>query len=291
MPKPDPNLYLPVETYAQAVQAFHGVCGIILFEFARRATPRASKRDVIIRNFIARTDMMVRAIMRLWDLEDYQDCWILHRCLLDRLFHLCHLSQLDQFDVFEQWSFLEQYNARNRASSDPEFNQRPESRLFAATPDQKMRARTLSENPPVWQRPKAEEVAKQLDMRFLYRLGYDFASTHVHPMASDGDRDFLTITKLEPAPEFPDQRPVLSNTLLVGLMLVQQGLNASSLRWRALVYGILDDMLKSLGTGEEEYGPRLAQLARLFQGGIRLTNETSSTSSDGNDVEPAGDGG
>ena len=44
------------------------------------------------------------------------------------------------------------------------------------------------------------------------------------------------ITKLEPAPEFPDQRSALSNTLLVGTMIIQEGLNASTLAWRALVY-------------------------------------------------------
>jgi hypothetical protein len=291
MPKPDPNLYLPVETYAEAVQAFHGICGIILFEFARRGTQGTGKRDVIIRNFIARTDVMVRAIMRLWDIEDYQDCWILHRCLLDRYFHLCHLSEFDEFDVFEQWSFLQQYRALNLACNDPAFNQTPEARLFAATRDQKMRGRTLEKNPPKWQRPRAEEVAKRLGMGFLYRFGYDLASTHVHPMASDGDQDFFIITKLEPAPEFPDQRPVLSNTLLVGSMMVQQGLNASSLRWRALVYNILEDMRRFVGTGEDKYSPRLAELVRLSLGGARLADETSSSSSDGSGMEPAGDSG
>lgn len=290
MTKPDPHAYLPVEGYAQAAQAFHGICGIILFEFAQRGTRGTGKRDVIIRNFIARTDMMVRAIMRLWELQDYQDCWILHRCLLDRLFHLCHLNEFDQFDVFEQWSFLQQYRALNLACSDPAFSQRPEARSFAATREQKIRGRTLEENPPKWQRPKAERVANRLGLHFLYRFGYDLASTHVHPMASDGEQDFFSITKLESDAEFPDQRSVLSNTLLVASMIVQEALNASSLRWRALVYNILDEMRKFLGTGEDRYSPRLAQLSGLFLGGVRLADEMSSSSSDGSEMEPAGDG-
>ena len=71
MPKFDSEHYLPVELYAEALAAFHAICGMILFEFARQ---EQDDRDVIIRNFIARTDMMVRAVFRLWDIEDYQDC-------------------------------------------------------------------------------------------------------------------------------------------------------------------------------------------------------------------------
>jgi len=94
VPKFNRDHYLAVETYNETVQALHGICGLILFEFARE---ERGTRDLIIRNFIARTDMMVRAVFRLWELQDYQDCWILHRCLLDRLFHLFHLDQHDGF--------------------------------------------------------------------------------------------------------------------------------------------------------------------------------------------------
>jgi hypothetical protein len=59
MPKFEPNHYLPVESYAEALEAFHAIVGIILFEFARQ---EQGERDTIIRNFIARTDMMARAV-------------------------------------------------------------------------------------------------------------------------------------------------------------------------------------------------------------------------------------
>jgi len=277
MPKFHPEDYLPVESYGEALEAFHAICGILLFEFARQAQ---GNRGVIIRNFIARTDMMVRAVFRLWDLQDYQDCWILHRCLLDRLFHLSHLQEHDHFEIFEAWSFLEQYKAVNRVRSDPEFSGALEGKMFALTLGQKERAKVLSKNPPVWQRPKAEDVAKQLNMRFLYRFGYDFSSTHVHPMANDGQQDFFTITKLEPAPEFPDQRSVLSNTLLVGTMIVQQGLNASSLSWRALVYDFLADLRRFLGTGADDYQLSFVKLGRLIQQGVRLCEVSSSSSNE-----------
>lgn len=267
MPKFDAEHYLPVESYVEALGAFQAVSGILLFEFARQ---ERGDRDVIIRNFIARADMMVRAVFRLWDLQDYQDCWILHRCLLDRLFHLSDLQEQDQFEVFEAWSFLEQYNALNRLRSDPEFSGARESKIFGLTPEQQKRMKILSKTPPVWQRPKPEEVAKRLNMRFLYRFGYDFSSKHVHPMANDGQQDFFTITKLEPAPEFPDQRSVLSNTLLVGTMIVQQGLNASTLSWRALVHDFLDDLRRFLDTGADDYKLSFVKLGRLVEQEVQL---------------------
>ncbi len=267
MPKFDPEHYLSAEAYGEAAGVFHAISGIILFEFAREGQ---GKRDVIIRNFIARTDVMVRSVLRLWELKDYQDCWILHRCLLDRLFHLYHLNRHDQFEEFEAWSFMEQFNAMKRVRSDPEFSGARKSRLFELAPEQKKRALALAKKLPYWRRPKAEDVARDMDMRFLYRIGYDYASTHIHPMANDGHQDFFIITKLEPAPEFPDQRSVLSNTLLVGTMIMQEGLNASTLSWRTLVYDFLDDLRGLLDTGKGDYRISFVKVSRLVERGERL---------------------
>ena len=259
------------------METFHAISGGLLFEFARQ---KLDNRNLIIRNFIARTDMMVRAVFRLWELQDYQDCWILHRCLVDRLFHLSHLQEHDQFEVFEAWSFLQQCNAINRVRSDPEFSDARESKIFTLTPEKKERAKLLSENPPVWQRPKAKDVAKQLKMGFLYRYGYDFSSTHVHPMANDGQEDFFTITKLEPAAAFPDQRSVISNTLLVSTMIVQEGLSASTLTWRRIVYDFLDDLRLFLDKGADDYKLSFVKLGRLIERGVRLCEARSSSSNE-----------
>ena len=91
---------------------------MLLFELARHGEA-ALTRDLIVRNFIARADTMVRDIFRLWEIEDYGDCWIIHRALLDRLFHLHNLNDKDQFDLFDDWSFKMQYEAANRLPSDP----------------------------------------------------------------------------------------------------------------------------------------------------------------------------
>lgn len=284
MPKFDAHEYLNVDTYEEGLQAFHAVSGAVLFEFARE--PRAD-RDLIIRNFIARTNTMARGVFALYRLGDYQDCWILFRCLLDRLFHLHAIATRNEFEVFEAWSFLEQYNAQNRVRSNPEFRGAVESEMFAIKPEDKERARHLSANPPQWRRPFVEDVAKSLNMAFLYRFGYDYASTHVHPMANDGWQDFYTITKLEPPSDFPDQRSALVNTLLVATMVVQVGLNASSLYWMALLYNCLDDLRQFIGTGSLEYRARLATLATVSQQGSRLSSATPGSPTQ----KPADDGG
>lgn len=278
MPKFDAKEYLPVETYEEALQAFHLVSGAVLFEFARE--PRGD-RDIIIRNFIARTNTMARAVFALYRLGDYQDCWILFRCLLDRLFHLHDLATKNEFEVFEAWSFMEQYNARNRVRSNPEFSGALESEMFAVKPEEKERAKKLSADPPQWRRPRAGDVAKELNMAFLYRFGYDYASTQVHPMANDGWQDFYTITKLEPAPDFPDQRSALSNTILVATMVVQEGLNTSTPRWMALIYNCLAGLRQLIGTGSTDYRAHLATLAAASKEGVRLSAGPAGEHGDG----------
>jgi len=277
MPKFNTDDYLPVETYREGLSAFHAISGFLLFEFARENT---KNKDIIIRNFIARSDMMTRAVFSLWDLQAYQDCWIIHRCLIDRLFHLWQLQQGDEFEVFEAWSFLEQFKAINRVRSDPEFSGALNSKFFNMTPEQKERASMLQKNPPIWRRPKAEVAAKGLDMGFLYRFGYDFASSHIHPMANDGQHDFYTITKLEPVPDFPEHRIVLSNSLLIATMLVQQGLNSSTLSWRSLVYDFLDDLRRMLDTGSEDYKISFLKLGKMIEQGMRLCKPTTKQGGD-----------
>jgi hypothetical protein len=116
MPNLNPDSYQTVEEYREILRVFQGVAGLLLFDFAR--VPCES-RDTIIRNFIARTSTISGSVFSLWDSGDQDNCWVLHRCLLDRLFHLWHLSECNEFEAFEAWSYFEQFNARNRVRSDP----------------------------------------------------------------------------------------------------------------------------------------------------------------------------
>ncbi|HOG48381.1 MAG TPA: DUF5677 domain-containing protein [Anaerolineae bacterium] len=268
MPKINPESYLPVESYAEVAQIAHGIWSMLLFEFARQ---RVADRDVMIRNLIARADKMVSAVFQLWSIQDYQDCWVLFRCLLERLFHLSCLDEQNEFELFEEWSFLEQYKAANWARSDPDLGGSTEEGILGLTPEVRERADRLLKAPPVWHRPRAKDVAKRLNLGFLYYYGYDFASRYVHPMADDGSEDFYTTTKLEPTPAFPDHRSVLSNTLLVMTLIVQKGLNASSLSWHAAIYDFVRDLREFLDCGIERYKVSFPKIVHMIEQGMELS--------------------
>jgi hypothetical protein len=274
------NQLLSFEQYSQAAEALHVLSGILLFEFVRR-DDAATPRDLIARNFIARADTMVRGIFRLWEISDQADCWILHRALLDRLLHLHDLNQKDQFEVFNDWSFKMLYEAAGRLRSDPDLKGQIDGLVEDLTPERKSRYHRLVKDPPSWRRPKAEDAAKGMGLTFLYRYGYDYASRHVHPMANDGFDDFLVITGLEPRPDSPVAGiVVLSNSLLVASMIVQEALNVSSLAWMAVVYNAIDGVRNFLLAAEPEHHLPVAKVGEIFANNIPLAKRRDPNVSD-----------
>ncbi|MCD6296850.1 MAG: hypothetical protein J7M30_06820, partial [Deltaproteobacteria bacterium] len=177
----EPKDYLTFNEYRDGADSLYAVSRMVLLSFAKH---RGDIRNQIIGNFVARSAMMLKGIFKLWEISDYQDTWIIHRALLDRLFHLYNLGVKNEFSEFDDWSFFEQYKAQNKVKSDPEFKGQAVGWIYELTDDQKSRIKSLSANPPKWQRPKAEDAAKSMDLSFIYKYGYDFASTHVHPMAN-----------------------------------------------------------------------------------------------------------
>ncbi len=256
-----PKKYLEYNKYRDAADSLYAVSGMILFSFVKH---NCDTKNLIIRNFIARTAMMLKAIFRLWEISDYQDAWVIHRTLIDRLFHLHDLGEKDEFHAFDDWSFFQQYKAQNKVKSDHEFKHEAVGWVYDLTEEQKLRIKSLSENPPKWKRPKAEFVAKSMGLDFLYKYGYDFASTHVHPMANDGQQDFFTITKLEPAPRFPDQISVLSNSVLASSVFLQEALNHSSFQWRRVLWDYLEQIRCFLDDGNDSYKKTFLKLGYMF---------------------------
>src|SRR3954447_3699959 len=216
-----------------AAESFARLSGRLLFGFASH--PPDTKNH-ILRNFIARTITMVRSVMALWEIGNLQDCWIIHRCIVGRYFRLVFLGKTASHKEFDDWSFMEQFEAQNRVRSDPNCQSVRTSPLFTPTSEQKARHASLAKSRPRWKRPRAEDVAKELNLPFLYAYSFDYAFCYVHPMANDGEEDFFTITKLEPKPEFPSQISVLHNSLLVSCLLVNEDLNQSDFKWRTDVY-------------------------------------------------------
>ena len=248
MPKAGPEQFRSIEEYRTAAAAFYGVCGLILLAFENY---NLDLKNFIIRNFVARTAVMVRGVMKLWDLKDFQDCWILYRSMLDRLFHLVDIDDNNRYESFENWSFYKQYKFYHVMRSDPQLPDAANGQI-PPTAHSKARYDKLSKAPPKWKRPKAEDVAKSLDLSFLYKYGYDPASTHVHPMANDGLQDFYSITNLEPPRPFSDQRPVLHNSILVGCHIVQESLSRCDFQWHRVIKPFFPSLMSHLKDGSAE---------------------------------------
>jgi hypothetical protein len=245
------------DEFAQAIDGLRTLSASILRAFSKGET---STRNVIVGNFIARSITTVDSVFALWRAEHYQDCWILHRALMDRLFHLQHLIDTNTFEEFDEWSFVQQIEANHRLKSDPEFAAKTHSEDLATSSAQLERYRQLKKRGISWRRPRAEDMAKKMEMPFLYRYGYDYASSHVHPMANDGQQDFYRIAGLESSVGFPEQMAVIINTVLVATMVVQTGLNGSGLRWRAIVYDALEQIRQYVGGDCTDYAATLKRL-------------------------------
>ncbi len=255
MPKAGPVQFRSVEEYRTAVVTFREVCALILFSLAKENDLDLKNR--IIRNFVARTSMMVGGIMKLWDSDDFQDCWILIRSLLDRLFHLVDIDDNNRYESFNEWSLYEECKSYHVIRSDSS------SQIPQPTGSKKARYDMLSKAPPKWERPQPKEVAKRLGKPFLYRCGYDHASTHVHPMANDGEQDFFTVTNLESSRKFPDQRFLLQNSITVGCLIVEESLKRSDFQWRTLIYSFISLLMKHLEDGSNEYKTASGDIAQM----------------------------
>ncbi|ODN65378.1 DUF5677 domain-containing protein [Methylophaga muralis] len=256
------NQYQTVETYRAAADALYAVTVMVLSSLAKYD---CDTKNIIIRNFVARSAMTLKSVFSLWDKGDIQNAWIIHRALVDRMFHLHSLGVNDDFHAFDDWSFFEQYKSQNRVKSDDLFKDQAVGWEYQISEEQKARIKALEKNKPTWRRPRAEDVAKDMGMEFLYKYGYDYASTHVHPMANNGEKDFYAITKLQPSPRFPSQITVISNTILTSTLILQDSLNQSSFSWRRVLWDFIDDVRGLLRNGDVNYQKSFGKLTTLFK--------------------------
>jgi hypothetical protein len=235
-------------------------CGMVLLSFAKHGR---GARDTTIRNFIARGLASTESVHRVWLNGSEQDAWILHRSLLDRLFHLHHLAEHDEFEAFEDFSFKKMFEARERLLADPDVGAQVSHSLKALQDCNRPRYKVLVQSGFVWHRPKAEEIAKGMGLGFLYRHGYDYASMHVHPMVFDGEWDFERLI-MPPHNQNKPEPTVVRNTLLAQSMLMQEALNSSSLRWRGIVYTFIEEIRSFLQSGSQDFGMTFLKIGKVW---------------------------
>jgi hypothetical protein len=244
----------------EAIDTFRVYCGVVLLSFARHGQ---DLRETIARNFIARGMSCTQNIFAVWKAGSEQDAWILHRSLIDRLLHLHYLGETGSFSDFEKFSFISVYEARHKLLSDPNMSTRIPKSLKELEKTQKSKYDLLASSRPRWHRPKAKDVAKHMGLSFLYNLGYDYASMHVHPMSNDGDADFITLIKSPLEHTIPDAT-VVRNSILVQSLIVQEALNVSKMRWHSIVYEFLDQLLVFLENRDQQYKLTMYKIGKAW---------------------------
>ena len=78
------------EDYEITANSLNVVCGMALLSIARFD---CSRKDIILRNFIAKSSMSLKGILALWNLNNFQDCWVLYRVIVDRYLHLSSIAK------------------------------------------------------------------------------------------------------------------------------------------------------------------------------------------------------
>jgi hypothetical protein len=234
--------------YPFLVKTLSAYTGLVLLSMRQHW---AHARERVIASFIARGMVSLESIIELWRLGNFEDCWVVHRVIVERLFHLHSLAEREEFEVFEEWSFIQQFEAKNRSHSDrfAQVKLKPEDRVFSE--EQKERYRKLKRKGLRWSRPKAEEVAKRMGLSFLYRYSYDYASGFVHPLAGDGEYAMRRVTSTDKTPA-EGQDVVLPNSVLAQTLLIQEGLSTSALKWRKLMFDFLEQCRSWLETGSTD---------------------------------------
>ncbi|MDP4199080.1 MAG: DUF5677 domain-containing protein [Bacteroidota bacterium] len=233
------------------------VCVAILFDIALNPSVDVT----MIRNFIAKSVMIVRSIFNLWKISAFQECHILQRCLVDRLLYLRKLIAEDGFDDFEEWSFVEQYDFQMRLRADGRFKHRTSNAPPIPESD-KMRRKELKKKKMKWQIPNPSKMAEEIERDYLYLFSYDYGSMHIHPIATDGQQDFYTLTKLETSIEFPSNDFVLTNAVHILWLIVTDAIHYKDWPIAHELKEFFESFLECLESGSEQYRLDFLALAK-----------------------------
>ncbi|MCH8822839.1 MAG: hypothetical protein IH984_04950 [Planctomycetes bacterium] len=220
--------------------------GLVLREFGNQiGYGKNNPKGCASLNFLARSIRQLQAIDLLVQKSLISDSWSLYRSLVERYFLFVNLADTNKFSVFDDWCFKKQYEIENRIKSSSDLKNKPEVKKRRFSPKDKQRYERISQDRLVkqWRRPNAEEVARHLDLKFLYDAGYAHASSFVHPISTDGLDDYLHLMNRESEIKDEDADVLLSNSQLVTVLHIQHFLNQPEYKWHVTLYDLLDALL------------------------------------------------
>jgi hypothetical protein len=171
-------------------------------------------KEIILRNFIAKSHSLLNSISILVKANQIDESKALYRLLIERYFYLEYLEEKKMYQEFKDWSFIKTYEIRNKMRSHSQFNNADVKAELKDNEFQIKKYQELKDKKNQWVEPKIENFAKEIDLSFLYSLGYDLGSSHIHPRADEGLWDALRIVKNETASETVVTN-LLSNSILI----------------------------------------------------------------------------
>jgi len=231
-------------------------------------------KDTILRNFLSKSISQLRTINILNTEGQLLDCYIIYRSMVDRLGHLYYLERTQSFQDFDDWSFLRQIDANNNSLSDTNFKDNLPKEFFLPNKEDKERYKRIKQTGTKWSRPDIEEEFKKRNFYFLYKFGYDYASTHVHPMANDGMIEYFRMVQNPPATvvsHFNHQTElIMQNSTLISSMTVTECLNFSANKWRTLVFKFIESFRHAMNDQPNEFELNFYKLKKFIDDNMPL---------------------
>ena len=140
--------------------------------------------------------------------------------------------------------------------------------FFKPSDQKKARYKELKEQGVNWSRPDIEKEFKKKDLYFIYKFGYDYASSHVHPMANDGMIEYFNLIPNPPREIVEHAKHqsqlITKNSTLVASLIVNECLNNSALKWRAVVFNFIDSFRKAINDLENEFELDFAKMKQFI---------------------------
>ena len=262
------NTYFHEEKhYYDLSEKLSGIVALIAIDLQRY---NLSSKQKLHLNFMAKAVTTLKGIHALWESECFQECYVLDRCMSDRLFHLQDLIDNDSYQDFEDYTFVKMYKTRDKikgSTDSKEFK-----KYLSESSENRKKFHELSKGKLKYQRPKIEDVAKRLDMKFLYDQGYNLKSSAVHPMFDDGERELKLMLNPNYMDQLPDNRDILHNSLFYAVFIVKMAMMGLGYKWRTPVVDFLDQAMNFLSCEDNNYLLPFMEIIQYSKDNITLSD-------------------
>lgn len=250
---------------------------MMLREYGNQLTEPGHLKEKISLVLLARTLRQLQAIGSVVESTFVSDGWVLYRSLLERYLLFRYLCEKGEFEVFDGWCFKQRYEHLNRIKSIREFKGKPEMRGRRFSEDDKARYERTRDDLRVrrWRRPDMEAIARELNMKFLYDAGYDWASGYVHPTSQDGSQDYWILMGQDCDEIREDIHVLLGNAQLFTTLHLQYFMNQPEFTWQKALYDLIEAFAKAAGRESSEYREALEKVTRFHETGGGLLQPTA----------------